>query len=76
MREREHDCGDRRPDRPGGVLRLLVARRLTRYPARYMEIFRIPASTGCIVWSCNSDSRIWTAPNARGRRRNGREPAG
>lgn len=29
------------PDRHGGVLRLLIARRITRYPARYIEIFRI-----------------------------------
>jgi ubiquinone biosynthesis protein len=35
-----HDDGCH-TDRSGGVVRLLIARRLTRYPARYVEILRI-----------------------------------
>lgn len=33
--------GAGQPDRHGGVLKLLMARRVSRYPGRYIEIFRI-----------------------------------
>ena len=39
MHDLQHE--ERHHDRSGGLLRLLIARRLTRYPARYLEIFRI-----------------------------------
>lgn len=39
MHDLQHEA--RHHDRSGGLLRLLIARRLTRYPARYLEIFRI-----------------------------------
>src|SRR5215470_12990355 len=45
MHDLQHE--ERHHDRSGGLLRLLIARRLTRYPARYLEIFRILRVTRC-----------------------------
>ena len=41
LHDLQHQHGGRHHDRSGGLFKLLIARRLTRYPARYAELFRV-----------------------------------
>jgi len=51
-----------RVDGRRSLARLLFATRFSRYPGRYLEIFRIARSTGWIVYSRIS---VWRASTTR-----------